>query len=88
MNADKIGLALVACLGLCVAAEAPTPTKIVPIEYPRIGRYAQVQGTAELHVRVSRDGTVTSAKVGAGNSLLAGYTLEPVKKWRFHALLR
>jgi TonB family protein len=83
MNADKIGLAFVAYVGLCLAAEAPKPIRFELVEYPRMAHIAGVQGSAELNARISELGQVKATKVVSGDRLFAKEAEKALKLWRF-----
>jgi periplasmic protein TonB len=61
---------------------AAASRKIEP-EYPAVARQIHLTGDVEIEVSVDSSGTVESATVERGNTLLAGPSLQAIKKWKF-----
>ena len=79
----KVGLGLLATLQLCGAAEPPKPTRVVPMDYPRLAHLAEVQGTVELQARISPDGEVLTIVPRSGHHLLVPAVRASLKQWQF-----
>ena len=79
----KIGLAFLVTLQLCGEGELPKPTRVVPMDYPRLAHMARVQGTVELQAQVSTDGGVLSVTPKSGHNLLIPPAQASLREWRF-----
>lgn len=83
----RLLLSLVAAVVATSAAEPDSPglrvARIVGLEYPRQAHMASVQGEVQFLLQIGEDGTVKSVEILSGNSLLAGPSVESLKKWRF-----
>ena len=56
--------------------------KVEP-EYPAVARQIRLAGEVELEVTVSGAGAVEAVKVVQGNTLLAGSSVQAMRKWKF-----
>ena len=60
--------------------------------YPRLARFARLQGTVSVHLKVSQSGLVTSAEANASEQVLRDHpllqseTLKVVRKWTFNCI--
>jgi TonB family protein len=61
---------------------AAASRKIEP-EYPAVARQIHLTGDVDIEVSIDASGTVESATVERGNTLLAGPSLQAIKKWKF-----
>src|SRR5450432_1516200 len=53
-------------------------------EYPAVARQIRLTGEVELEIAVDVAGAVEKATLLKGNSLLAGTSLQAIRKWRFN----
>jgi TonB family protein len=60
--------------------------KAAPV-YPPLARQAKIQGAVRVELTVSETGTVVSARVIDGHSLLATAALDAAKKWKYRPYL-
>jgi TonB family protein len=56
--------------------------KIEP-EYPAVARQIRLTGDVELEVTIDAAGSVDKVTVRRGNTLLAGPSVQAVKRWKF-----
>ena len=56
-------------------------------EYPDVAREAGIQGSVRLQVVIAEDGTVSDARVLAGEKILADAALAAVRQWRYQPTL-
>lgn len=59
----------------------------VPPDYPDVAREAGIEGSVRLQVVVAEDGTVSDARVLAGEPILADAALAAVRQWRYQPTL-
>ncbi len=52
-------------------------------EYPTLAKTAHVEGTVDMHVIISKNGTIESVRPISGASLLQQAAVNAVKNWRF-----
>jgi periplasmic protein TonB len=70
-----------------VVAQAPTVTRSVMPDYPRLARQMKVEGTVILQAMISKDGNIQELQVVSGPGILAGAAREAVKQWHFKPYL-
>lgn len=56
--------------------------KIEP-EYPAVARQIRLTGEVDLEISVDPSGSVEKATVTRGNTLLAGASVQAIRKWKF-----
>ena len=56
---------------------------IVPPKYPKLARFAHVQGVVVMQAVVAPDGTVVATRVLSGPRLLRGAAISAVRQWRY-----
>ncbi len=61
----------------------PRVKRIVNVEYPRIGRFAAIQGDVELVASISEDGAVKGIRKVSGSDILASPATEALSQWLF-----
>jgi periplasmic protein TonB len=58
-------------------------TQKVEPEYPAVARQIRLTGEVELEIVVDQLGAVEKVSVVRGNTLLAGPSLQAIRKWKF-----
>src|SRR5262249_32298358 len=63
----------------------PAPEKVfnVPPEYPAPARAARTEGTVDLDILISANGTVEDARLIQGNPMLSQAAVAAVKRWKY-----
>jgi hypothetical protein len=79
----KSALAAFVAIMFCGAADPPSATRTVPLDYPRLALIAMIQGRVELQARISEDGAVMSISAKSGHPLLLPAAKESLLQWRF-----
>jgi TonB family protein len=71
----------------CHAEDAPawTPSRIVGIDYPLLAVQSRTHGPVEIECILAGDGSVSSAKIRSGSTLLGRAVLDRLSEWRFRA---
>jgi TonB family protein len=65
-----------------VRTEGTLIKKVAPV-YPPMARSAGMQGTVELHLHITPQGTVDVVRRLSGQPMLANAAIEAVKQWRY-----
>jgi protein TonB len=52
-------------------------------DYPPVARQLKLEGTVELEVVISEQGTVDDVRIVSGNPVLTKAAAQAVKKWKF-----
>ncbi len=64
-------------------SETIDPIHVESLAYPDLARNAQIQGTVEVRITVSADGSVAAASAISGHPLLARAARENALRWKF-----
>lgn len=70
-----------------VTSQAPTVTRSVMPDYPRLARQMKVEGTVILQAMISKDGSIQELQVVSGPGILSTAAREAVKQWHFKPYL-
>jgi TonB family protein len=58
-----------------------------PPDYPKLAKFARIQGQVILQAVVSRTGNVVTARVLRGHHLLRGAATHAVRRWRYRPFI-